>query len=106
MAATVVASRDTPGALRQVLFCDMPDVTGAIGGFIPTGMANVVDLEAGLISERTKAGLVRNKKRPGTAIARHAGHYDKSSSLWMRYFAIQGPRHSGQIAPSRLRCQA
>ena len=47
----------------EVLFCDMPDVTGAMGRFILTGMANVAELEAGLISERTKAGLAIAKQR-------------------------------------------
>ena len=41
----------------EVLFCDTPEISGAMGRFILTGMANVVELEAGLISERTKAGL-------------------------------------------------
>jgi DNA invertase Pin-like site-specific DNA recombinase len=45
----------------EVLFCDMPDVSGAMGRFILTGMANVAELEAGLISERTKAGLAQSK---------------------------------------------
>lgn len=47
----------------EVLFCDMPEVSGAMGRFILTGMANVAELEAGLISERTKAGLAIAKQR-------------------------------------------
>ena len=50
----------------EVLFCDLPDVTGAMGRFILIGMANVAELEAGLISERTKAALAKSKKRLGT----------------------------------------
>jgi DNA invertase Pin-like site-specific DNA recombinase len=38
----------------EVLFGDLPEVTGAMGRFILIGMANVAELEAGLISERTK----------------------------------------------------
>jgi DNA invertase Pin-like site-specific DNA recombinase len=34
-----------------------------MGRFILTGMANVAELEAGLISERTKAGLAIAKQR-------------------------------------------
>ena len=49
----------------EVLFCDLPDVTGAMGRFILIGMANVAELEAGLISERTKAALAQSKKRLG-----------------------------------------
>jgi DNA invertase Pin-like site-specific DNA recombinase len=33
----------------EVLFGDLPDVTGAMGRFILIGMANVAELEAGLI---------------------------------------------------------
>jgi DNA invertase Pin-like site-specific DNA recombinase len=47
----------------EVLFCDMPEISGAMGRFILTGMANVAELEAGLISERTKAGLAIAKQR-------------------------------------------
>ena len=47
----------------EVLFCDMPEISGAMGRFILTGMANVAELEAGLISERTKAGLAIAKAR-------------------------------------------
>jgi DNA invertase Pin-like site-specific DNA recombinase len=49
----------------EVLFCDLPEVTGAMGRFILIGMANVAELEAGLISERTKAGLAQSKKKLG-----------------------------------------
>ena len=47
----------------EVLFCDMPEVSGAMGRFILTSMANVAELEAGLVSERTKAALSRAKAR-------------------------------------------
>jgi DNA invertase Pin-like site-specific DNA recombinase len=49
----------------EVLFGDLPDVTGAMGRFILIGMANVAELEAALISERTKAGLAQSKKKLG-----------------------------------------
>jgi DNA invertase Pin-like site-specific DNA recombinase len=47
----------------EVLFCDLPDVTGAMGKFILTQMAAVAELEAGLTSERTKAALAAAKQR-------------------------------------------
>jgi DNA invertase Pin-like site-specific DNA recombinase len=47
----------------DVLFADLPDITGAIGKFILTQMAAVAELEAGLISERTKAALAAAKQR-------------------------------------------
>jgi DNA invertase Pin-like site-specific DNA recombinase len=39
----------------EVLFADLPEVTGAMGKFILTQMAAVAELEAGLIGERTKS---------------------------------------------------
>lgn len=57
----------------DLVFCDLPEVPrGAMGRFILTQMANVAELEAGLIGERTKAALAVAKKR----IAKHGqrGH--------------------------------
>lgn len=46
----------------DVAFCDLPHVPpGAIGKFLLTQMAAVAELEAGLISERTKAALAAYK---------------------------------------------
>ena len=47
----------------EVLFCDLPHIPGAMGRFVVTQMAAVAELEAGLISERTKAGLAVAKQR-------------------------------------------
>ena len=48
----------------DVVFCDMPSIpAGATGRFILTQMAAVAELEAGLISERTKAALAAAKAR-------------------------------------------
>ncbi len=47
----------------NVLFCDLPHVTGAMGRFLVTQMASVAELEAGLVSERTKAALKAAKAR-------------------------------------------
>ena len=47
----------------EVLLCDLPDVSGAMGKFILTQMAAVAELEAGLIGERTKAALAAAKQR-------------------------------------------
>jgi DNA invertase Pin-like site-specific DNA recombinase len=48
----------------EVLFCDLPDMgSGAMARFMLTQMAAVAELEAGLISERTKAALAAAKQR-------------------------------------------
>jgi|SRR5271169_2015751 len=48
----------------DLIFCDLPHVPpGAMGRFLLTQMASVAELEAGLISERTKAVLAAAKAR-------------------------------------------
>jgi DNA invertase Pin-like site-specific DNA recombinase len=47
----------------EVAFCDVPQVQGAMGRFILQQMASVAQLEAGLVSERTKAALSALKAR-------------------------------------------
>jgi DNA invertase Pin-like site-specific DNA recombinase len=48
----------------DLVFCDLPHVpAGAMGRFLLTQMAAVAELEAGLISERTKAALAAAKAR-------------------------------------------
>jgi DNA invertase Pin-like site-specific DNA recombinase len=47
----------------DVLFADLPDLNGAMAKFVLITMANVAELEAGLVSERTKAALKAAKAR-------------------------------------------
>jgi len=56
----------------EVRFCDLPQVSGASGRFMLTSMAAVAELEAGLISERTKAALAAAKAR-GTVLGARPG---------------------------------
>lgn len=50
----------------DVQFCDLPSIpAGAAGRFMLQQMAAVAELEAGLISERTKAALAAKVKRDG-----------------------------------------
>jgi DNA invertase Pin-like site-specific DNA recombinase len=47
-----------------VVFCDLPHIpAGPVGKFMITQMAAVAELEAGLISQRTKAALAQAKAR-------------------------------------------
>ena len=54
----------------DVLFADLPELNGAMGRFMLTTMASVAELEAGLISERTKAALKAAKAR-GVKLGSH-----------------------------------
>lgn len=48
----------------DVVFCDLPSIpAGPVGRFMLTQMAAVAELEAGMISERTKAALAAAKGR-------------------------------------------
>jgi DNA invertase Pin-like site-specific DNA recombinase len=76
----------------DVLFADLPDVTGAMGKFILTQMAAVAELEAGLIGERTKVALAAAKQR-GVRLGVHG-----SETLAPKYRAEANAR-AKQYAP-------
>tara|TARA_R110002074_G_scaffold130555_2_gene272236 strand:- start:425 stop:1108 length:684 start_codon:yes stop_codon:yes gene_type:complete len=83
----------------DVIFCDLPNIpTGATGRFILQQMAGVAELEAGMISERTKAALAvvkasgktlggfrghvpTNADRQAAATARTAAAVERASDL-------------------------
>jgi DNA invertase Pin-like site-specific DNA recombinase len=57
-----------------VVFCDLPNIpAGPVGKFIVQQMANVAELEAGLISARTKAALAE-AKASGKQLGGFRGH--------------------------------
>lgn len=55
----------------NLVFCDLPDVpSGPVGKFMLTQLAAVAELEAGMISQRTKAALAAAKAR-GVRLGAH-----------------------------------
>ncbi len=81
-----------------VVFCDLPTIpAGPVGRFIIQQMANVAELEAGLISQRTKAALQAAKAR-GTKLGGFRGH------VVDHRLAIEKPaRRSQRLAQSSWR---
>ena len=75
-------------------FCDLPTVPpGAIGKFLLTQMAAVAELEAGLISERTKAALAAYKARGGVLGSARPGDYRLTGGANTR-----AARRAGEVA--------
>lgn len=56
----------------EVRFCDLPQIEGPTGRFLLQQMASVAELEAGLISSRTKAALEAARRR-GTKLGGFKG---------------------------------
>jgi DNA invertase Pin-like site-specific DNA recombinase len=87
----------------EVLFGDLPELNGAMGKFVLITMANVAELEAGLISERTKAALKAAKLR-GVRLGRHGAEvlapkyqedaYQRAKELEPIIREMQGKRYS------------
>jgi DNA invertase Pin-like site-specific DNA recombinase len=68
----------------DVVFCDLPHIpAGAMGRFLLTQMASVAELEAGLVSERTKAALAAAKAR-GVKLGGDRGYRPASAPDWSK----------------------
>jgi len=68
-----------------VVFCDLPQVpAGPVGKFLLTQMAAVAELEAGLISQRTRAVLGNPRLRAGTPDMARAAAAAKSAQARAR----------------------
>ncbi len=78
-----------------VEFCDVPASKGATGDFILGVLAGVAQLEAGLISERTKAALAQAKER-GTMLGGDRGHRHNAKEA--RDFGALGGQRRAEMA--------
>ena len=75
----------------EVLFCDLPHIPGAMGRFVVTQMAAVAELEGGLISERTRAGL---------AVARQRGVKLGATGAWLaKRHRAEAQARAQELAP-------
>ena len=90
------------GAGVDVEFCDLPNVEGAVGTFMLRQMLSVAELEAGMISERTKKALAAAKVR-GVKLGGDRGSLKtanaagRAASLVKRQ--AKADRHAADLAP-------
>jgi DNA invertase Pin-like site-specific DNA recombinase len=84
----------------DVRFADLPQIEGATGRFLLQQMAAVAELEAGLISKRTKEALAAAKKR-GTKLGGDRGVMPsaKSSALARKALEAKADARAADIAP-------
>jgi DNA invertase Pin-like site-specific DNA recombinase len=91
----------------DVRFADLPQIEGATGRFMVQMMVSVAELEAGMISARTKAALAQAKKR-GVVLGGYRGA-TPTAKMRARSTAVVQARADGRaadIAPTIRKLQA
>lgn len=83
----------------EVAFCDLPQVKGAMGRFIVNQMAGVAELEAGLISERTKAALAAAKER-GIQLGGYRGGRKVDPALGLAERQRRAAEFAARVSPA------
>jgi DNA invertase Pin-like site-specific DNA recombinase len=91
----------------EVLFCDLPQIEGPTGRFMLRQMASVAELEAGLISSRTKAALAAAKAR-GTKLGgvRSTKLTDDARSMGRNVITKRATEKAADYAPVIREIQA
>jgi DNA invertase Pin-like site-specific DNA recombinase len=91
----------------EIRFCDLPQIEGPTGRFLLQSMASVAELEAGMISQRTRAALQAAKAR-GRVLGRpenlSGGDRGRQASITARAAAAERRRHD--LAPMLADLQA
>lgn len=84
----------------DVRFCDLPQIEGPTGRFLLQSMMSVAELEAGMISARTKAALAASKAR-GKKLGGFRGRRGTASDLQKARAArsITANAQAGALAP-------
>ncbi len=89
-----------------VTFCDFPTIPpGPVGKFILTQMAAVAELEAGLISQRTKAALAAAKAR-GRVLGGYRGGPLPDAALAGAAVQAQADAFAARVQPTARALQA
>jgi DNA invertase Pin-like site-specific DNA recombinase len=85
----------------DVLFCDLPKIEGPTGRFLLRQMASVAELEADMISSRTKAALAAAKAR-GAKLggSRSTKLTDSARAMGRAVIAGRARRQAADVAPT------
>ena len=91
-------NRAVMGSGVPVGFCDLPAIQGATGTFLFGIMAEVAQLEAGLIGERTRAALAASRAR-GKRLGGYRGGPVPDSALSVARRQGTAEAFAGRVAP-------